>query len=385
MKRLEKISIFNMPRTNAVITININSGCNILVLTGYNGVGKSRLLNMLVEVLALVKDVNHVGDQESWLVHLDFESGFQLRGVKIDPDGRPKKNGYEKNVQKLMRGNLPLDEQFSKIMAAAIEEKVDSSYSSKNSDDEGVFCGLYLKAAGDGSAREFVKTTKVVGFINEKVVFGFERPVDFAVFQREKIEGDLNQSLYILIKEFVTTQAVKAGIEEEIRKYLEEYLVANKAVKSGREALAGAKKFVASKMADKQVVEEDSSIFSQHEMFVEINKIFSLTSRKLVYVEGSLSVELKDGKLVPWPSLSRGEKTLLALFLIVFLNRDGAMFVLDEPDLSLHIEWQKMLLPGLMAMAPNCQFVVATHSPSLVMHTGSEQIVNMAKLVMGAA
>ena len=115
-----------------------------------------------------------------------------------------------------------------------------------------------------------------------------------------------------------------------------------------------------------------------------INKIFSLTSRKLIYVEGSLNIELKNGKTIPWPSLSRGEKTLLALFLLVFLNRSGALFVLDEPDLSLHMEWQKMILPGLLSLAPTCQFIVATHSPFLVMNTGSEQVVNMAKLVMEA-
>ncbi|WP_371927396.1 AAA family ATPase [Pseudomonas sp. SJZ131] len=66
------------------------------------------------------------------------------------------------------------------------------------------------------------------------------------------------------------------------------------------------------------------------------------------------------------------------------MNRDGALFVLDEPDLSLHMEWQKMILPALLKLAPVCQFIVATHSPFLVMNTGSEQIVNMAKLVSEA-
>ncbi|WP_164667189.1 AAA family ATPase, partial [Pseudomonas viridiflava] len=59
--------------------------------------------------------------------------------------------------------------------------------------------------------------------------------------------------------------------------------------------------------------------------------------------------------------------------------RDTSVFLMDEPESSLHVEWQRMLFPALMKLAPNSQFIVATHSPFLVMNTDSEQIINMAK------
>lgn len=385
MNRLQKISLYNMPSAAREIVIPLKEECNILILTGYNGVGKSRVLGALVELLSLARDVNYTDISDNWLMKLEFAGGFTFRSCKIDARGRSKKKDYQAQVEKLLKVDLPLKDQYEKLTKAIFADRKTGSYSSKSSDDDvGSFCALYLNDSSDGDQMDFVKSVKVVGFINEKVIFGIERLEDDAVFDKDAVEGDLNKTLYVMIKDFVATEAVKAGVEEDVEKLILEYLTSKDIKKPSASDFKGVREFVASKMQDRKFVEDDSSIFSHHEMFVEINKILSLTSRKLVYVEGTLSVELKGGKLVPWPALSRGEKTLLALFLIVFLNRDGALFVLDEPDLSLHMEWQKMILPALLKLAPTCQFLVATHSPFLVMNTGSEQVVNMAKLVAEA-
>lgn len=374
-----------MPSAAREIVIPLKEECSILILTGYNGVGKSRVLGSLVELLALARDVNYTDVSDNWLMRLDFAGGFTFRGCKINALGRNKKKDFQAQVEKLLKIDLPLKEQYEKLAKAIFVDRKVGSFSSKSSDDDvGSFCALHLNDPPEGGQMEFVESVKVVGFINEKVIFGVGRPEDDAVFDKDVVEGDLNKTLYVLIKEFVTAEAVKAGVEEDIEKFILEYLTSKDIKEPSAKDFKDVRNFVVSKMHDRKFVEDDSSVFSNHEMFVEINKIFSLTSRKLVYVEGTLSVELKGGKLVPWPALSRGEKTLLALFLIVFLNRGGALFVLDEPDLSLHMEWQKMILPALLKLAPNCQFLVATHSPFLVMNTGSEQVVNMAKLVAEA-
>lgn len=374
-----------MPSAGREIVIPFKDECNILIFTGYNGVGKSRVLGALVEMLSLVRDVNYTDISSNWLMQLDFDGGFVFRGCKIDTHGRPRKKDYEAKVEKLLTNDSSLNEVYERIIKATFVDRKAGTYASKSSDDDlGSFCALHLNDPVDGDQLGFVKALKVVGFINDKVILGADRPKDEAVFDKDALEGDLNKTLYVLIKEFISTQAVKAGVEEEIGKYVFEYLSAQKIKKPSESDMKAVNAFVSSKLKDRSLVEEDSSVFSQHAMFVEINKIFSLTSRRLVYVRGSLCVELRGGTLVGWLELSRGEKTLLALFLIVFLNRDGALFVLDEPDLSLHMEWQKMILPALLKLAPACQFVIATHSPFLVMNTDSEQIINMAKLVSEA-
>lgn len=386
LDRLKRISIFNMPRAGKEVVITLKDECNILVLTGFNGVGKSRILSAIVEALSLARDVNYSDGTENWAMELSFDGGYAFRGVKIDTGDRARKKGYEANVQKLMGVKQTLKDMYEKVLKATVSVRDIGAYSSKSNDDDlGTFCALFLNAPLGSSPKDILESVRVVGFINEKVCFGIKRPEDDAVFDKDAVEGDLNKTLYVMIKEFVSTQAVMAGVEEEIERYVAEYLsVKKKGNKLDRDDLVAVNSFVRAKMKNRKVVEEDSNIFSQHKMFLEINKIFALTSRKLVYVKGSLCVELHNGQLVSWPSLSRGEKTLLALFLIVFLSHENALFVLDEPDLSLHIEWQRMILPGLLALAPGCQFIVATHSPALIMNTESEQIVNLAKLVSEA-
>lgn len=65
--------------------------------------------------------------------------------------------------------------------------------------------------------------------------------------------------------------------------------------------------------------------------------------------------------------LSSGEKQLF-IMLIEALLREGrpVVYVADEPELSLHVEWQEKLLPSLMDLAREAQLVVATHSPDIV-------------------
>jgi len=40
--------------------------------------------------------------------------------------------------------------------------------------------------------------------------------------------------------------------------------------------------------------------------------------------------------------------------------------LLDEPEISLDIEWQEKLLATISKLAPNSQIIVASHSPSIM-------------------
>lgn len=65
--------------------------------------------------------------------------------------------------------------------------------------------------------------------------------------------------------------------------------------------------------------------------------------------------------------LSSGEQQLLILFsYIAFTNKDGRLFIIDEPELSLHIWWQENFLEKLSDITPKgTQLILATHSPIL--------------------
>ena len=60
--------------------------------------------------------------------------------------------------------------------------------------------------------------------------------------------------------------------------------------------------------------------------------------------------------------LSAGEKQMLS-FLCYNAFSDNAAIFIDEPELSLHVDWQGLLLRTLLEQATGNQFFVATHSP----------------------
>jgi len=65
--------------------------------------------------------------------------------------------------------------------------------------------------------------------------------------------------------------------------------------------------------------------------------------------------------------LSSGEKQLLILLIQALLWEDRpVVYVVDEPELSLHIEWQEKLLKGLVELGRSIQLIVATHAPEIV-------------------
>ena len=93
-----------------------------------------------------------------------------------------------------------------------------------------------------------------------------------------------------------------------------------------------------------------------------------------------VSVEGESGQLVPNIfQLSSGETSLLNLFLSILRDFDlsnlsltkpedvRGIVVVDEIDLHLHVAHQYTILPQLIKMFPNVQFVVTTHSPLFVL------------------
>ena len=64
--------------------------------------------------------------------------------------------------------------------------------------------------------------------------------------------------------------------------------------------------------------------------------------------------------------LSSGERHLLVLLTIFVIegNRRN-LFMVDEPEISLNLIWQRKLLPLLSELAPNAEIIVASHSPSI--------------------
>ena len=77
-------------------------------------------------------------------------------------------------------------------------------------------------------------------------------------------------------------------------------------------------------------------------------------------VEGVYLGEEKEA--IESDKLSAGEKQMLSFLCYNAFSENTAIFI-DEPELSLHVDWQRLLLPTLLEQETGNQFFVATHSP----------------------
>ena len=79
--------------------------------------------------------------------------------------------------------------------------------------------------------------------------------------------------------------------------------------------------------------------------------------------EGKDGVTVGEAKnAISSDKLSSGEKQMLS-FLCYNAFSEGMAIFIDEPELSLHVDWQRRLLPTLFKQEQGNQFFVATHSP----------------------
>lgn len=77
-------------------------------------------------------------------------------------------------------------------------------------------------------------------------------------------------------------------------------------------------------------------------------------------------IQTRDARNYRLGSLSSGERQVLTmLFSATRMSGATGMFLIDEPELSLHVDWQRIILGELMAQANGRQIVACTHSPEV--------------------
>src|SRR5690554_5676131 len=127
--------------------------------------------------------------------------------------------------------------------------------------------------------------------------------------------------------------------------------------------------------------EKTQTIYSQIELFLKIIKDF-ISDKEFSFVSGRLIIQNEFGE-IEHEKLSSGEKQLIILMVEALLQKkEHHIFLADEPELSLHIAWQRQIIPAVKKINPNSQVIVATHSPE-VASKYKNNIFDMEKLVCG--
>jgi ABC-type transport system involved in cytochrome c biogenesis ATPase subunit len=111
---------------------------------------------------------------------------------------------------------------------------------------------------------------------------------------------------------------------------------------------------------------------SSRDFEVSINKFLDKKKLRIGEVAGraryrsTVNVGIDGTRYYGLGALSSGEKQILTMLYSASRSRfRRGMFLIDEPELSLHVDWQRKILAELMKQAPDSQIIACTHSPEV--------------------
>ena len=121
-----------------------------------------------------------------------------------------------------------------------------------------------------------------------------------------------------------------------------------------------------------KIIGAQRNAFSNIEKY--LNAVNEFLEGKKIEVYGQTSSSLESGVGISFEdgvsaggltSLSSGERQIITLIYAVTHMSQQDIVLIDEPEISLHLDWQRKLLNKMSAQLPTQQVIVCTHSPSI--------------------
>lgn len=366
MNSISRIGIHNVFKDNETAFIDIDSP--ITIFTGYNGIGKSTALGIIHSTVSLANGGEYLFPRSNWASQIFLSDGRTLNHGKV---ARPVTEDFAPPQIKGVHKPEAIKQYFNDLVAKTLPTfKKNKTVVSKDGEKRDSRSTNVLTVTENTKTKKIgpKQGTGLQSLLYCDELFNFNQDVD----QSERLEDldifskktTLDKTLYLLIIEFSAVE-LKTSFSSDLYELIKQLDELDSIPLSLRE-----------RIADIRVSTAPQSSFLK-----EANIFFKMTDREVYYGDDRmlrLRVESRPNEEIEWFNLSKGEKTLLCLLLAVFLNKDNPMvFLLDEPDLSLHIKWQKQLLKSLRNLAPKSQFIISTHSPAMIGNAEGEKIINI--------
>ena len=161
-------------------------------------------------------------------------------------------------------------------------------------------------------------------------------------------EATLGTRIYRKLQDYIKELTLrKEKVERTTIRVLEVYLeTLKKIINIQEEAFAGIQRYLKS-------VNE----------FLEGKKLF--VDPKIPRYRGSIvGIQFNDGETVNGlRSLSSGERQIVTLIYATTHMNDQKIALIDEPEISLHVDWQRRLLRSMSKQIGSSQIIACTHSP----------------------
>jgi predicted ATPase len=366
--KLKKVIIKGL---NNKVDCNSEFHNDINVVTGINGCGKTTLLKILWYAISgnierLVSDISFESfylETSHFCLSLFNDDGIQWQHIA----NGIKQNGF------INLGEYNSANEIEVLKSLIIKDRTASLFFPTFRRIE----GAYLKTIAN--IRSMGMTEKILSDILDK-------PIDaFSIKIQDDFEK-LSDTLTSLEHKFICSVSTHdlgyllrlhhAKTTEKIDEYsraLNKSLISNlENIKSGIEDSKDESLAIVSKLQ-----QEVADVDNKRDELLQPFKVLSELVTKVMRYKG---VKLDDFTIgesddaIDSRMLSAGEQQMLSFLCYNAFYEDSIIFI-DEPELSLHADWQRRLFPNLMKQQSSNQFVVATHSPFIYSKYEDKEIV----------
>lgn len=113
-----------------------------------------------------------------------------------------------------------------------------------------------------------------------------------------------------------------------------------------------------------------------------LNDFFSTTQKTITLSDTEFSIENAKKESLKLSQLSAGERQIIYIvFKVSTAYFNEALILMDEPEISLHLEWQEKLLKNLREINDKSQMIVVTHSPAIIMDGWMDSYVDIQTIL----
>lgn len=115
------------------------------------------------------------------------------------------------------------------------------------------------------------------------------------------------------------------------------------------------------------IIDNVNTIESEVESYINICQSFLYNKKLIMNKDSKGNIDIKildDDSIIRENDLSDGEKQILSIFSkLYFKEKKDIILLIDEPEISLNINWQKELIPSIVKSGKCSLIVATTHSP----------------------
>lgn len=127
--------------------------------------------------------------------------------------------------------------------------------------------------------------------------------------------------------------------------------------------------------------EEAEAAAGMKQLFLDlVDDLFADTGKRIDRESNELRFCQWDECLSPYV-LSSGEKQMLIILLMALTqDRQPTAFFMDEPEVSLHFDWQRRLIGMVRQLNPRAQIILTTHSPAVIMDGWEDHVTEVSEI-----